>query len=161
MRRYLVVCHAQLTDKSLLSIFREIELMSCCWRWIRSMSIQVIICTFISVCVNSSRADTGTAANNTYPEYGVKILRKISPGGCWVFSHMNKSGGTTIRRMILPWLKAKGVTIALLDDIEWSSGQVFAQNIVRNNTGFTHGGYTEGLRLYDTRDCKWFTIFRQ
>ena len=74
---------------------------------------------------------------------------------------MNKSGGMTVRKMLLPWLKKKGVSVGLYDDIEWSSGRSVAQDLVRGNTVFTYGGYTEGLRMYDKRDCKWFTVFRQ
>lgn len=101
------------------------------------------------------------AANVTHSGRGVRGLAGTSPDNCWVFNHMNKSGGMTIRTMLLPWLKANGVIIGLFDDIEWSSGRDFAENYVQEKKGFTYGGYTEGLRMYESRDCKWFTVFRQ
>ena len=113
---------------------------------------------FFNMLVASST--THAAMNSTNRVQGGRDL-EISPSGCWVFTHMNKSGGMTIRKMLLPWLEAKGVTIELFDDIEWSSGQSFAEELVKKNAGLTYGGYTEGLRMYDARDCQWFTIFRQ
>ena len=106
---------------------------------------------------------THAAMNSTNRVQGGQDLAEveISPSGCWVFTHMNKSGGMTIRKMLIPWLEAKGITMQLYDDIEWSSGQSFAEDLVKKNARLTYGGYTEGLRMYDARDCQWFTIFRQ
>lgn len=132
------------------------------WKWIGRISFAAIL--GVLVCTSSAgffEARTDTASHIPYPERGTRGLRDTTSNQCWVFSHMNKSGGMTVRKMLTPWLLANGVTNEVYDEVEWSSGRRFTQEFAANNTQFTYGGYTEGLRPYDTRDCKWFTVFRQ
>ena len=126
--------------------------------WARCIiPLQAILGMFVI----SLGASSSIATNSTNPVQRARELKSTSKHDCWVFSHMNKSGGMTVRKMIMPFLKEKGVSTGLFDDIEWSSGRSYAENFVKENAVFTYGGYTEGLRMYDDRDCKWFTVFRQ
>ena len=83
---------------------------------------------------------------------------------CWVFAHMNKSGGSSIKKMMEPWINAQRneSVVGLFDTRQWKNGEVFARNYARADFALTWGGYTEGLRSYGAyQDCKWFTMFRQ
>ena len=83
---------------------------------------------------------------------------------CWVFSHMNKSGGSAIKEMMEPWVRTqtnKGVA-RLYDNKQWKAGVAVAEKFARYNITLIWGAYTEGLRAYGAQhDCKWFTMFRQ
>lgn len=81
---------------------------------------------------------------------------------CWVFAQMNKSGSSTIKRMLNPWIqKHNNVSLGLYDNREWAMGMEYAQTFVETGNTIVWGGYTEGLRRYGAQDCKWFTMFRQ
>ena len=83
---------------------------------------------------------------------------------CWLFTHMNKSGGSSVKGYLEKWIRRRGAaaTHGLYDSQEWANGmRPYAQRILRQNNTITWGGYTEGLRPYGAQDCKWFTMFRQ
>lgn len=80
---------------------------------------------------------------------------------CWVFNHMNKAGGSTVKYMLKPWLTTNNVTLGLYDSKEWVKGKRFADKFVGQANTLTWGAYTEGIRPYGAAECKWFTIFRQ
>lgn len=80
---------------------------------------------------------------------------------CWVLNHMNKSGGQTIKFMLLKWLEERRVTVGLFDSAEWKNGTAYARKFLDYNFEMTWGAYAEGLRSQGVRPhCKWFTIFR-
>lgn len=83
-------------------------------------------------------------------------------GKCWIFVHMNKSGGTSVKKLLSPWIQQQNnVSQGLFDSKEWASGAEYAQSYTGTGYTMTWGGYTEGLRPYAAENCMWFTVFRQ
>lgn len=90
--------------------------------------------------------------------------------GCWVFQHLHKSGGMTIRRIMNPPkgdLEADGDVVGYGSD-EWRLGQGFRdgtlapQILDEKRYRIATGGYTGALRLSPgpAKSCKFFTVFR-
>lgn len=80
---------------------------------------------------------------------------------CWVFTHMNKSGGQTIKGLVNPWIAKNGLSLGLYDSVQWKNGTDSARRFLENQYTVTWGAYTEGLRPHGVRPhCKWFTLFR-
>lgn len=44
------------------------------------------------------------------------------PKGCWIFHHMNKSGGTTVKFMLEPYLTRSNMRVDLYDSGQWRGG---------------------------------------
>eukprot|EP00752_Nemacystus_decipiens_P004974 g4523.t1 len=84
------------------------------------------------------------------------------PRKCWVFNHLNKAGGSTIKYMLQPWIdEQEEMTVGLYDSKQWEKGEKFARKFLAEENTLTWGAYTEGLRPHGGGDeCKWFTIFR-
>lgn len=96
-------------------------------------------------------ADTVTLRANPQP-FG---------GKCWIFNHLNKGGGSTVKYMLQPWIAKNNVSMGLYDSPQWQEGASFAQSYIDTNFTITWGAYTEGLRPHIANErCKWFTIFR-
>lgn len=81
---------------------------------------------------------------------------------CWIFTHLQKCGGSTIKKMIRQrW----GDRRSIYDSPQWLAGNAYtkgyAKNLVRDKRwSVVAGGYTEGLRAPVQGSCKWFTMFR-
>lgn len=93
----------------------------------------------------------------------VSLRAKPRPfgGKCWIFNHLNKGGGSTVKYMLQPWIAEHNVSLGLYDSPQWQEGASFTENYLDTNFTITWGAYTEGLRPHDRKeDCKWFTIFR-
>lgn len=83
---------------------------------------------------------------------------------CWVFNHLNKAGGTTVKRMLHDiW----GPQCFTYGAHQWDRGDVHAQSVAKdlvdgNNKRVVAGGYVEALRGSSAvgSKCKWFTVFR-
>ncbi|CAM9954333.1 unnamed protein product [Pylaiella littoralis] len=84
------------------------------------------------------------------------------PRTCWVFNHMNKAGGSTIKYMLSPWVEERDdVSLGLYDGPQWLDGKSYAEKYLEEKNTLTWGAYTEGLRPHGGgEECKWFTIFR-
>lgn len=81
---------------------------------------------------------------------------------CWIFTHQNKSGGSSVKRLLKMYLdRTIGVTRGLYDSDQWKWGEKYTQSYLQEGYNITWGGYTEGLRSYAADDCQWFTMFRQ
>lgn len=83
---------------------------------------------------------------------------------CWIFTHMNKSGGSSIKKLLRPWMEHNNVTQGSYDSQQWTAGMGYARGYIKMGNTITWGGYTEGLRPYGAQKaqhCKWFTMFRQ
>lgn len=89
---------------------------------------------------------------------------KVVQQGCWVFNHMVKSGGSTIKRLLHKFSKLNQVRRQEFANKMWlqgSKGRENGEEIIQENSGLVFGGYAEGLRATGgSDDCKWFTIFR-
>ena len=82
---------------------------------------------------------------------------------CWVFVHLQKSGGTTLRGILQSrW----GYGYALYHSRHWTRGaiflQSFGQQLASGSWNVIAGGYTEALRRSRSAadKCQWFTQFR-
>ena len=81
---------------------------------------------------------------------------------CWVFAHMKKSGGSSVKGLLQLHLRdERNISQGLYDSEEWRRGMGYAQQYLTIGHTITWGGYTEGLRPYGAQDCEWFTMFRQ
>ena len=100
------------------------------------------------------------ADNNLFSSQQLRDSKKRDRK-CWVFNHMNKAGGSTVKYMLKPWIEENNVSLGLYDSPQWQTGKDFADEYLRSNYTLTWGAYTEGLRLHGAEDCDWFTIFRQ
>ena len=70
---------------------------------------------------------------------------------CWVFTHMNKSGGTTVKRLLRPTLDKNGISYGLYDSPQWKMGLNFLQNdMLKRGHKMIWGSYTEG-QTHDER----------
>eukprot|EP00903_Cladosiphon_okamuranus_P011158 g10531.t1 len=89
---------------------------------------------------------------------------------CWVFQHLHKSGGMTIRRIMNPPkgdLEADG-DIAGYGTDEWRLGRAFSEETLapqivdEKRYRIATGGYTGALRLNPrlSKACGFFTVFR-
>ena len=86
---------------------------------------------------------------------------QIEQKPCWILNHMNKSGGQTIKFMLLKWIEERDITVGLYDSAEWKNGTAYARKFLGYDFDLTWGAYAEGLRPYAVRPhCKWFTVFR-
>ena len=82
---------------------------------------------------------------------------------CWIFNHLSRAGGSTIKYMLKPWVALRHkATLGVYDDKEWFKGGEFARRFLDEKNTITWGAYAEALRPHGAGDeCKWFTIFRQ
>ena len=84
---------------------------------------------------------------------------------CWIFNHLEKSGGSTVRVIVNPPFGRPGKGLTLYYSKEWLQGDNFTSNLVPrlgNEVRVLSGGYVEALRRYPTvvDKCKFFTVFR-
>ncbi|CAB1102237.1 unnamed protein product [Ectocarpus sp. CCAP 1310/34] len=85
----------------------------------------------------------------------------LSPPACWVYTDMNKAGGTSIRRMIKDYAAATNTTVGEFTHTQYNAGDRGVQQILDRRPSLIWGAYTEGLRPYATvLGCKWFTMVR-
>ncbi|CAM9583759.1 unnamed protein product [Ectocarpus sp. 12 AP-2014] len=85
----------------------------------------------------------------------------LSPPACWVYTDMNKAGGTSIRGMITDYAAATSTTVEKYTHKQYITGDRGVQTILNRRPSLIWGAYTEGLRPYATvLGCKWFTMVR-
>ena len=85
-------------------------------------------------------------------------------GECWIFTHLNKAGGSTVKSMLKNmW----GPQYYNYGGGQWNRGDIFSQSVMEDlvhgqNLNVVGGGYVEALRRSSDVDsqCKWFTVFR-
>ena len=69
----------------------------------------------------------------------------LGADSCWVYTHMNKAGGTTVKRLLRPFLDDHGINYGLYDSPQWKRGLDFLQNdMLKRDLRVIWGGYTEG-----------------
>ena len=74
--------------------------------------------------------------------------QEVGADSCWVYTHMNKSGGTTVKRLLRPCLDDNSISYGLYDNPQWKRGLDFLQNdILKRDLKMIWGGYTEGQTL--------------
>ena len=69
-------------------------------------------------------------------------------GNCWIINHLEKSGGTTIRRIVNPPRGRRGKNPIPYYSREWRRGDNFASQLVPrlgDEVTFLSGGYAEAL----------------
>lgn len=81
---------------------------------------------------------------------------------CWIFVHLQKAGGTTVKTILKRRWKEM---FRVCDTAHWLQGDdVTREAAARMKLGKPHavaaGGYTEGLRRDVGDSCKWFVVFR-
>ncbi|CAM9646321.1 unnamed protein product [Scytosiphon promiscuus] len=84
------------------------------------------------------------------------------PERCWVYTHMNKSGGSTVKTLLLRHIEDELVPHGLISERVYNRGESVLKRFIHQNYTITAGGYTEGLRKFGGgfESCKWFTMFR-
>lgn len=84
---------------------------------------------------------------------------------CWIYTHLQKCGGSTVKKILFDYWGKKSTTY---DSGQWKLGDKSTEGIAKNlasKTGLNvaAGGYTEALRRTDAfanDKCRWFTVFR-
>ena len=83
---------------------------------------------------------------------------------CWIFVHLQKSGGSTIKGILKGAFREKYV---IYDSVQWTRGNEFLETFVhslvaKNAWDVIAGGYPEALRRSSLVDqkCQFFTMFR-
>lgn len=95
------------------------------------------------------------------PLPGLNVHQSAHKKHCWVFTHMNKSGGQTVKALLNPWIAKNDLSLGLYDTDQWKNGTDLARGFLENQYTVTWGAYTEGLRPHGVRPhCRWFTVFR-
>lgn len=87
---------------------------------------------------------------------------------CAVFTHMNKSAGSTVKFMLRAYSKAEDLRLGLFGNNQYVRGAEATTAFVHEEYDVIVGGYTEGLRSipsqhpeWTAESCEWFTMFRQ
>ncbi|CAM9969025.1 unnamed protein product [Sphacelaria rigidula] len=91
---------------------------------------------------------------------GTKSEEEEQRKQCWVFTHMNKSGGQTVKGILKPYVEDRGISTGLYDWQQWNEGTSYVTEYLAEKNTITWGGYTEALRPHGAGQCKWFTVFR-
>lgn len=86
-------------------------------------------------------------------------------GDCWIFNHLEKSGGSTIRIIIHPPDGRPGNGMTLFYSVDWKQGEHFTSKLVPllgNEVKVVSGGCVETLRRFPdvVEKCKFLTMFR-
>lgn len=86
-------------------------------------------------------------------------------GTCWIYTHLNKSGGSTVKTIMMhSW----GPRFYTYVSIQWRKGNDYLHSVAGDLAGgqrwnVVGGGYAEALRhsssVVDSK-CQWFTVFR-
>lgn len=81
---------------------------------------------------------------------------------CWVFLHLERNGGTTIKKILYRRWK---IAYDFYDNDQWQGGDVIAAKyaerlLVDRQLRVIAGEHAEGLRSMVGDRCKWFTVFR-
>ena len=84
---------------------------------------------------------------------------------CWIFMHLQKSGGSTIKNMLNR--KRRRSEYSIYDSKQWKRGDdfssAFGRRLARGSTRkIVAGGYPEALRRLPSVEssCRFFTMFR-
>lgn len=88
-----------------------------------------------------------------------RVVEKDTKEPCWIYLHMDKSGGDSIRQIATErWSKDE----LIFDNVQWRRGDDYATDVMAHfHWRLLHGGCVEALRAHvNTRQCKWFTLFR-
>jgi len=87
---------------------------------------------------------------------------KQRPKGCWIFTHMNKSGGTTIKGMLQKHARRIRGTYRVYSQVLFGEGEERLKTFLSQNATVIASGYSEAFRPFGGGErCKWFTMFRQ
>eukprot|EP00904_Undaria_pinnatifida_P001049 jgi/Undpi1/10945/HiC_scaffold_3.g01471.m1 len=111
----------------------------------------------------SSCGTARPALANSHPAFD-KLDDTHITDKCWIYTHLNKSGGSTVKAILhRHW----GHRFYTYDGPKWQRGSKFVYSVekeighgqIRNVVG---GGYAEALRHSSAFDqeCQWFTVFR-
>lgn len=95
----------------------------------------------------ATKAEDAIPTNAATPQGPSTVAGGEAPstGGCWVYTHMNKSGGTTVKRLLRPALDANGISYGLFDNPQWKKGvQFLKKDFLQRGFQLVWGGYTEG-----------------
>ncbi|CAM9480444.1 unnamed protein product [Ascophyllum nodosum] len=123
---------------------------------------------YLLVCGCNPGSNTGEIFSNASSPAGLTPSTQVPQSDkCWIFMHLSKAGGSTVKKILFDHWGEKSTTY---DSYQWNKGtgvaEATAANIVSDSGwNVAAGGYTEGLRrtaVYSSRPerCKWFTVFR-
>lgn len=83
---------------------------------------------------------------------------------CWIFTHLQKCGGSTIKEILIDRWRPK---FRIYDTTQWKAGDAFTQHYAQDVASgkewhVVAGGYPEALRRTTVinNNCRWFTLFR-
>lgn len=86
------------------------------------------------------------------------VMEDSAEGSCWIYMHMEKSGGDLIRNVATEHWRRDAL---IYDNVQWRRGVDYAMDVKAHfHWRLLHGGCVEALRQYEGRSCKSFTVFR-
>ena len=106
----------------------------------------------------------GTVCSATSSDNPTVVEAASVTGKCWIFMHLQKCGGSTVKRILK---QSFGRRLVTYDSIQWKSGSEligrFGDTLVAGDEwDVVAGGYPEALRCLPAvnKKCQWFTMFR-
>lgn len=105
-----------------------------------------------------------TAALASADDQSIVVTAPAESGGCWIFMHLQKCGGSTVKKMLKDsW----GDRYFVYDSMRWKFGDEFSRKFGEKLASghpwnVMAGGYPEALRrAHDVNaNCRFFTVFR-
>ena len=127
----------------------------------RNVLLHVLQCGMLLVMLSSS---SGTHHHVAVNAADTSYQDRMSADKCWIFTHLQKSGGSTVKGMLREtWCPKCGI----YDSRHWKKGDNMLEaigEVIANGEEWNviAGGYTEALRRSDSvgEQCQWFTVFR-
>lgn len=103
----------------------------------------IVVSLALIPCLTRGADQDGVAARAASAP--ARELTNLSGDTCWVFTHMNKAGGTTVKRLLRPSLDENGITYSLYDSPQWKQGVDYLKTeFLERNSRLVWGAYTEG-----------------
>lgn len=102
-------------------------------------------------------------------QLGVEVGAPPVSENCWIYTHLQKSGGTTVKNILFDFWGSRSTTY---DSYQWKKGQDYTESVAASLASpeglkAAAGGYPEALRsaaAFQESDgstpCRWFTVFR-
>lgn len=126
--------------------------------------VQTVLSPILTADPAFDSADSSTTATER-ALLDVSDSHPEASNGCWIFLHLQKSGGSTVKLLLADRWKER---LRVYDDPAWKFGNGFMARIgdklvSGNGWNVVAGGYTAALRRLPEVEhrCQFFTAFRQ
>lgn len=135
------------------------------WRWPPSR-VLLLVCGALLCLLGLPDLvqETAAAEEGDHPGLQLAEAASASGDGCWIFTHLQKCGGSTVKEILK---ESWGSRYFIYDSMRWKMGEgflgPFAERLAtKKDWNVMTGGYPEALRRSPAveKNCRWFTMFR-